>query len=165
MRKSPVPGFIRILTEAFFRHECPGHGEFDDTDDEKNIRIRINVKPPFPQSPQRKTATRNVDTESIQYSTVLLKDAIGLNDDKSVSGTPWITFREEECGFKEDEVCSDNCFWLKSHRSSSSSTWSTEELKLFNTLLPAYQDSRRGACMLALGLEKQCNEVRRLSGY
>ncbi|MCJ1385394.1 hypothetical protein MMC17_008517 [Xylographa soralifera] len=142
-----------------YAHECPGHGEFEDDDDEKNVRIRINAKPPSPKSPKDKIGRHLTNEEHTRIVSSSLEAAVGINDDNSITGKPWALFKNQESGFKDEEMCSDECFWPKSNRSVSSSSWNDHDLKLFNTLLPAHQSNRRGSCLLALGMNKPCNEV------
>jgi len=90
---------------------------------------------------------------------LLVEDAVGMDDDKIVSGKPWSKFKDEDAAFKDDELCSDNCFWLKKNRSTLSLGWSEEDTELFNTIAPAYIDIRRGPCLIAFAVEKPCYEV------
>ena len=82
-----------------------------------------------------------------------------MNDDKTITGKAWTALREEDCGFEDDELCSDSCFWLKKNRSTTHPAWSEEDKKLFNALVQVHLDNRRGSCFLALGMEKPCHEV------
>lgn len=84
-----------------------------------------------------------------------------MDDEKNISGTPWTKFKDDESAFKDDELCSDMCFWLRKNRSTSMSAWSEEDTQLFNTLAPAYVDIQRGPCLIALAIEKPCYEVSR----
>ncbi|MCJ1292454.1 hypothetical protein MMC34_004004 [Xylographa carneopallida] len=141
-----------------YAHECPGHGEFEDEDDKKNVRVRINVKPLTLKSFKaniRLHLKKEGNTNGFSSS---LEAAVGTNEDNSITGKPWALFKNEESGFKDDEMCSDECFWRKGNRSASSSSWDDDDLKLFNTLLPAHQDNRRGSCLLAFSMSKPCNE-------
>ena len=85
-----------------------------------------------------------------------------MNEDKSVSGQALITIDDSDCAFKDDEVCSDACFWLKSTRLRAVSEFTDEETELLHIFLPAYSHNRRGPCMLALAIDKPCVEVREL---
>lgn len=140
-------------------HECPGHGEFDDEDEDKNIRVRINAKPDSPTIRKRQSTEAQLISNGTDFTKSLVQDAVGLNDDKVVSGQPWTKFKDEDSGFKDDELCSDHCFWLKNNRSTLSSAWSEPEIQLFNTLVPVYIDIRRGPCFIAIAVEKPCFEV------
>lgn len=82
-----------------------------------------------------------------------------MDDDKNVSGTPWTKFKNDDSAFEDDELCSDNCFWLKKNRTASSSAWSEEDTQLFDTLAPAYLDIRRAPCLITLAIKKPCYEV------
>jgi hypothetical protein len=90
-------------------------------------------------------------------------DMMGMNQDKTITGEPWVEFQTRKPGFKDDKLCSDTCFWLKGNRPAIASAWSKEEISRFKTILPAYKDDKRGACMLALCVGKPCSEVRRLA--
>ncbi|MCJ1402180.1 hypothetical protein MMC11_005400 [Xylographa trunciseda] len=156
----PLGTYADLGCLVCYAHECPGHGEFEDGDDEKNIRIRINAKPPSPKSPKHKQRRRLTNEEHIGVTSSSLEAAVGINEDKIITGKPWAALKDEDSGFKDDELCSDECFWLKSNRSMLSSSWADHDLKLFNTLLPGHQGNRRGSCLLALGLSKPCYEPR-----
>ncbi|MCJ1245215.1 hypothetical protein MMC30_002416 [Trapelia coarctata] len=158
-----LPNLLDTYTDlgclVCFAHECPGHGEFDDEDEEKNIRVRINAKPDSPSTPKRKTIGVQLVHNGTESSKVLVEDALGMDDEKAVSGNPWSKFKDEDAAFKDDELCSENCFWLKKNRSTSSSAWSEEDTELFNTIAPAYVDIRRGPCLIAFAVEKPCYEI------
>ncbi|MCJ1438246.1 hypothetical protein MMC27_007634 [Xylographa pallens] len=156
---NPLGTYADLGCLVCYAHECPGHGEFEDDDEEKNVRVRINAKPPSPKSPKDKTGRHLTDEEYTRVISSSLEAAIGINEDNSITGKPWALLKSEESGFKDEETCSDKCFWLKSNRSVLSSSWNDHDLKLFNTLLPAHEGNRRGSCLLALGMNKPCNEV------
>ncbi|MCJ1390602.1 hypothetical protein MMC18_003463 [Xylographa bjoerkii] len=155
----PLGTYADLGCLVCYAHECPGHGEFEDEDDEKNVRIRINAKPPSPKSPKDRVGRHLTNEEHTTVTPSFLEAIVGINKDKSITGKPWVVFKDEDSGFKDDEMCSDKCFWLKSNRSISSSSWTDYDLKLFNTLSPAHQGNRRGPCLLALGMSKPCNEL------
>ena len=89
-----------------------------------------------------------------------IDDALGMDDDNSISGTPWTRFKDDVPAFKDDELCSDTCFWSRKNRTTLTSAWSEGDTQLFHALAPAYVDIRRGSCLLALAIEKPCFEVR-----
>ena len=89
----------------------------------------------------------------------MIKGALGLNDDKSVTGQPLIAIADSDYVYRDDEKCSKSCFWLKSNRVTELPDWSDEDTQLFLTLLPAYMSNRRGACIIALAVENLCAEV------
>ena len=76
------------------------------------------------------------------------------NDGTITDSTP-----SKEDGFREDELCSDLCFWKKSNRSRSVSRWSPDKIDLLETLLPAYFGLKRAACLLVTAIDKPCAEV------
>ncbi|MCJ1287582.1 hypothetical protein MMC26_006934 [Xylographa opegraphella] len=155
----PLGTYADLGCLVCYAHECPGHGEYEDNDDQKNVRVRINAKPPSPKLPKDKPDRHITKEEMTKVVSSLSAAAIGINEDRSITGKPWAWFNNEESGFKDDEMCSDKCFWLKSNRFISSSSWNDDDLKLFNTLIPAHQANRRGCCLLALSMNKPCNEV------
>ncbi|MCJ1471938.1 hypothetical protein MMC13_000579 [Lambiella insularis] len=123
----PLGAYAELGCMVCYAHECPGHGAFSDTDDEKNIRIRINAKPPSPHLSKPSIASRQTDNDHVSISAVHLEDATGLNNEGIVSGKPWTAFKDDEDAFENHETCSDCCFWLKSNRSLSLPTWTVVE--------------------------------------
>ena len=134
-------------------HECPGHGEYHDTDQGKNTRERVNFKPETP-DPEVSLPYR-INDENIT-------DLLGLQDDGEVTGMPWTTFRESSSvGFSDAELCHDDCFWAKQARTTELSVWLKDDNEAFRMLRPAYEFERRGACLMAqCGLiRKSCKEI------
>ena len=142
------------------RHECPGHGEFNDEEEEKNVRTRINAKPLSPSSEIGRTFSARDDATGPKLDASTIKDSLGMNEDKSISGNSLIAVSGSDCAFQDDELCSDDCFWLKSNRLRALSRFADEETELLHTFIPAYGQNRRGPCMLALAIDKPCVEVR-----
>lgn len=140
-------------------HECPGHGEFNDEDDQKNVRLRLNAKPLCPPAADNRSMANGDDPNQIQVDISKIENALGRNEDGTVSGQALLTISDLDSVFKDDEFCSDSCFWLKANRSRSVSDFTAEDMGLLHTLLPAYRGNRRGACMLALAIDKPCVEV------
>ena len=89
------------------------------------------------------------------------QQALGMNDDKTISGAFWSEVGEEGAGLKDDEVCSDECFWPKENRYRSLSEWSKADREVLETLRPAYENDRRGSCMMSQSglIGKPCVEV------
>ena len=137
-----------------FSHECPGHGEFEDDDYKNNVRVRINAEPlsSSQSMPTLKSGPARFDTSAIS-------NALGQDEDGNVSGQPLIPIRRFDHAFRDDESCSESCFWLKSNRLVDASEFSPQEMEDMFISLPAYYNDRRGACMLALFVEKPCVQV------
>jgi hypothetical protein len=142
-----------------YRHECPGHGEFNCSDDEKAVRIRLNAKSGSPILPIEKLDDIHASHNGAKPPKGLFDDLLGLNQSNTISGEPWAKFQSEEPCFKDSEECSPSCFWRKANRSMKLSTWSNKEVQVFNTLAAAYVVNRRGPCLLALAIDKPCSEV------
>ena len=90
------------------------------------------------------------------------QQALGMNDDRTISGVFWSEVEEDDSGFADWEVCSsDDCFWLKNNRYRSLSEWSKADRELLDTFRPAYENDRRGPCVVSrFGLiNKPCVEV------
>ena len=98
-----------------------------------------------------------------------LRDLLGLEEDGvTVSGSFWAQLPENaDCGFGNDETCSDNCFWPKKNRPDRLTVWSEEDQKYLKMLRPAFENDKRGACMIAqTGLiSKPCKEVGYIAVY
>ena len=94
-----------------------------------------------------------------QFDAFAICNALGQDADGSVSGQPLVPIRGFDHAFRDDEVCSTACFWVKTNRSVEVSEFSKQETEDFFTSLPAYYNDRRGACMLALFINKPCVEV------
>lgn len=97
-----------------------------------------------------------------------LMSRMGLNKDETVSGKHWMPneMLDNDDGLEPTELCSDNCFWPKSNRSATNrlnraDQWSPEQLKILETLRPAYEGSSRAPCLLfGTGvLGKSCFQV------
>ena len=142
-----------------YSHECPGHGEFNDEDEQANVRLRLNAKPLSPPAVNCKSIVNGDGPSKVEFDTSTIKNALGRNEDGTVGGQALITISDLDSAFKDDELCSDSCFWLKANRSRSSTEFTAEEMELLHVLLPAYRGNRRGACLLALAIEKPCVEV------
>ena len=155
----PLGSYADLGCLVCYAHECPGHGEFDDEDEEKNIRVRINAKRTSSASPRGRGPTNQPCPVHAKVPQAALMNAMGLNNDKTISGQKWCSLKNGDCGFKDDELCSASCFWLKSHRSNFLSNWSKADLDLFTALLPAHITNNRGSCLMALVIEKSCSEV------
>lgn len=144
------------------RHECPGHGEYEDSDNEKNMRIRVNLKPALNGSPNKRFGTSKPNKASLDKDTTIYQ-LVGLEEDgKTVSGPFWAQYRNgADSGFGDQEVCSDECFWPKKNRVDRLTLWSDEDSKNLKMLRPAFENDKRGACMIAqTGLiSKSCKEV------
>ena len=98
-------------------------------------------------------------SSKLEIDSSTIENALGRNEDGTVSGQALIPISDLDSAFKDDELCSDSCFWLKANRSRPSSEFTAEEMGLLLVLLPAYKGNRRGACLLALAVEKPCVEV------
>ena len=144
------------------RHECPGHGEYEDTDDDKNLRIRVNLKPTIANSPNRKFGSSEPNKASF-VNALHITELMGLKEDaKTVSGPLWANQRDgADSGFGDQEVCSKDCFWPKKSRADRLTVWSEEDQKNLKMLRPAFENDKRGACLIAqTGLiSKSCKEV------
>ena len=143
-------------------HECPGHGEFEDEVDEKNIRIRVNCKPSSPKSPTLNGIDDRKNIDRIELSEPTPQDIIGKDDDGNVSGTFWAHLSEGDNVLSDQETCSETCFWLKSNRKlQPNKSELDEDWKVFEMLRPAYETDRRGPCMLAQSglINKTCVQV------
>ena len=146
----------------YCRHECPGHGEYEDSEDEKNMRIRVNTKPALATSPSKKFGSSRPNKASLDKD-VTVQDLLGLEEDGvTVSGPFWAQLSDNaDSGFGNGEVCSDDCFWPKKNRPDRMTVWSEEDQKQLKMLRPAFENDKRGACMIAqTGLvSKACKEV------
>ena len=134
-------------------HECPGHGEYNDTDQGKNVRERVNFKPGSPDA--EASWPYRINDEDIT-------ELLGLQDDGEVTGVPWTTFRESSTvGFSDSELCHDDCFWARQARTTELSAWAKDDNEAFRMLRPAYEFERRGPCLMAqCGLiRKSCKEI------
>ena len=157
-----MPNLLRVSysrrrvfhTDSLYSHECPGHGEFEDDGYHKSIRVRINAEPL-----SLNDGTSSTRTGIIRPDTAAINDALGQDEDGSVSGQPLIPIRGFDHAFRDDEICSKSCFWLKSNRSMDLSEFSDQEMEDLHISLPAYYNDRRGACMLALFIDKPCVQV------
>ncbi|KAI9662679.1 MAG: hypothetical protein M1831_002722 [Alyxoria varia] len=156
--------------------ECPYHGEYledyEDLDpngaqigeedgtktvsevqaDLVNHRLRMNASANRTVQPQVKLAY----TDALSFD-----EQLGLEADGEARGK-WNGSHEhdKDAGYKDDELCSEKCFWKKSNRKvTSTEKWSEEDLKYLEHILPGFSESKRGPCFLAMGLEKPCVEV------
>ena len=152
----------KAIRLTFNRHECPGHGEYEDSDDEKNLRLRVNLKPALPTPKNRKSASPKENKASFGKE-VTIHHLIGLEEDrKTVSGPFWARWRDSaDHGFGDQEVCSPDCFWPKKTRTDHSSSWSEEDERTLKMLRPAFENDKRGACIIAQTrlISKSCKEV------
>ena len=119
----------------------------------------MNAKPLRPAKFSESVNGKSVEPTYPRPSEAEIKGALGLNDDKSVTGQPLTAITDSDCAYKDDETCSKSCFWLKCNRVVETSDWPNEDVELFLTLMPAYMSNRRGPCMLALALQRPCVEV------
>lgn len=126
------------------------------------MRIRVNLKPALTTSPNGKLSSSKPNKAALDRDTTV-KQLMGLEEDgKTVSGPFWAALREgADSGFGDQELCSDDCFWPKHNRADRLSVWSDEDRKSLKMLRPAFENDRRGACMIAQTrlISKPCKEV------
>ena len=121
----------------------------------------MNCKPSSPRSPKRIGMSGRPNKARMGLENPTAQQALGMNDDKTISGAFWSEVREDDNGFDDDEVCSNECFWPKENRYRSLPEWSKVDQELLETLRPAYENDRRGSCLISqFGLiDKPCVEV------
>lgn len=143
-------------------HECPGHGKYEDEGGRRNIRSRVTHKPCSPRLAEDEIADSDSSQEPLESLRPKLEALVGLNEDKTVSGISFGLLGDGGVGFTDQDVCSDDCFWLKTNRKQiAAKRWSEQDRVAFEALRPAYKDDLRGACMLAKSglIDKTCTEV------
>ena len=125
----------------------------------------MNLKPALSTPSGRKHNVSKQNKASFDKDTTV-KQLIGLEEDgKTVSGPFWTRWRDgSDSGFRDQEVCSPDCFWPKKNRPDRLTTWSEEDRRNLKMLRPAFENDKRGACMIAqTGLiSKPCKEVKML---
>ena len=119
------------------------------------MRLKVNANPLSPLVP---IGRRYSDDDRTFTVSSVIKVSTGMEDDGTITGSD----PTKKDGFREDELCSDLCFWKKSNRERSLSSWLPNEVELLETLLPTYIGLRRAACILAVAIAKPCAEVRTL---
>ena len=129
------------------------------------MRNRVNLRSIL-YDPASKSLGAPKPNKAFLERDVSIKYVLGLEKDgKTVSGSFWASLRDSaDTGFADNELCSEACSWPKETRLQRSTEWSELDLKNLKMLRPAYENDKRGACMIASSklIGKTCKEVSRL---
>ncbi|KAI9706558.1 MAG: hypothetical protein M1836_003565 [Candelina mexicana] len=143
-------------------HDCPGHGEYEepneDSDAEEqlggNRRVRVTVVAPMTHSDQKEIESCKISSDGPSVF-----ECLGKNNDGTVTGINANDQNKERPAYPDSQECSTDCFWKKENRVEIVPQWPQHQLDLFDALLPAWVNSRRGPCMIACAVGKPCSEV------
>jgi len=170
--KKPTSVYTLLACRVCHIHDCFYHGEFKETvegSEDGNELADNAFDEDYPGNVNHKARVTvrsrpRLWKESLAYvkePDVDIGQLLGIDDGGNVSGT-WnnpATSSGGEAGFPDSRICSEECFWKKSNRTSDVVQWSESEKQLLENLMPAYARSKRGACMLAIAVDRPCVEV------
>jgi hypothetical protein len=151
-------------------HDCPGHGaygehqtsdsedeDFSSDDTDSNDEIGHNHR----QRVVSAKASRKPGCLPVYKQGLLLSRYRGLDDSDKVVGS-FSNPPAEEGVFKDDELCSDSCFWKISNRKLDiqNSDWSAKDLKDLEFAFSAFTGNPRSPCFARFVVNtKPCWEI------
>ena len=164
-------------------HDCPSHGAYqehasdsssssgEDSHTENELDDNFREYVTLPDEPR---SSHQCGTLGVSHNDPC-RGLLGLRDSGDISGTfNAIVLGKSAAAFDDRQLCSDNCYWDVGNRPDVSvkevldnalyvewfKSLDHEDRKLYATMAQNYSTSRRGPCMVALGIRKvSCAQI------